>query len=214
MSGNTRVFSAGTGPFRSGPSARRLAATSRTRGRSCKRSGPYGGGSGFVPRAGLRPRHPALGGRGLTCCKRFGPYGGGSGSCDVTDRKTAAGVPFRRCARDCLVPDGTARFRARSCTSVGRGPGSSRTEAGKSAFKPARSVRHQARPVKGGNIFCGPSRQHNPLPRASCPQNIFPSLRDAFGTLDRPFLASRSALARVEGTENPVRTREGRRLEP
>ena len=32
------------------------------------------------------------------------------------------------------------------------------------------------------------------------PGNIFPSLRDASGTLDRPVLLPRSALARVKGT--------------
>ena len=55
-------------------------------------------------------------------------------------------------------------------------------------------------------MVCGHSRHRHrpPEPRASCPQTIIPSLRDAYGTLDRPVLLPRSALARVKGTKTKV----------
>jgi hypothetical protein len=71
------------------------------------------------------------------------------------------------------------------------------------------SVRHPARTLKGGSdrlrplTTPGTDRRSREPPG---PQTIMPSLRDASGTLDRPFLLPRSALARVKGTKSRCQT--------
>ena len=73
----------------------------RDAGRFRHAAGPYAGGWGWFRNPGLlfaASRRPGV-----------------PGSCMVPGRMTVAGVLFRRCARNRFVPDGTARFRARSC---------------------------------------------------------------------------------------------------